>query len=270
MVESRDLAIGAAGLGAVYYLSRTREGGGGGGQNKRPGRIPLPIGGGGGGGGISPGLAGLLAQRSGQGPGAGLGQLGGIFSGLLENQSGQLQDALSSQQAGFSRLFKRQQQLFSGLVNQQKGGNLPDNVLTQDDVSGILSNLDLGNSGGGGGGGSGSTGPALTGTQQYNLLAADKGNIPPEARGANPILEAARGVGEATGAALRTPSKGIDYTADLIGGDAPGAFSTTGGITGAAYEAGQTTGEAIDTLPPAVVGGPVEMIANKEGPFNWG
>jgi hypothetical protein len=275
MVDESDIAIGAAALGGAYYLSTRGRGGGDSGQG-RPGQIPLPIpGGGGGGGGLSPGIAGLLASGNlgGGGP-----QLGGLlegFGGILQGQQQQFGQLLQGQQAGIGKLLESQQQLIGNLGSfGGQGGGLPDNLLTQEDLSGLLSNLDLGNSGGGGGGGgsggSGSTGPTLSGTQQYNLLAAEQGNIPPEARGANPLLEAARGTGEAVGAALRTPKQAIDYGADVLGGDGPGAFSTTGGITGASYEAGQTTGEAIDTLPPAVVGGPIEMIANNEGPFNWG
>jgi len=88
MVETSDVAVGAAALGGVYLLSARTGAGGDSGQG-RPGQIPLPVPGGGGGGGLSPGVAGLLASGNigGGGP-----QLGGLFegvSGILQGQQQQ-------------------------------------------------------------------------------------------------------------------------------------------------------------------------------------
>jgi hypothetical protein len=64
--------------------------------------------------------------------------------------------------------------------------------------------------------------------------------------GVKTAIDAARGTGQATDAVLDTGSGGVDFFADVIGGDAPGAFSTTGGLTGASYRSGQLAGTTID------------------------
>jgi len=271
MVDTSNVAIGAAALGGAYYLSQ-RTGGGADGGNKRPGRIPLPIPSGGSGGGLSPGIAGLLASGGlgGDTPQVGgqLSSLGDRLSGLLGQQQQGLAELAQGQQAGLGKLFEQQRQLFGALSNQQAGGGASEQIAKlREQIAG------MGNQPGtnyGPTGGSGSSKGTMTGTQQYRLAAADKGNIPPEARGANPILEAARGVGEATGAAARTPSKAIDYGADVIGGDSPDAFSKSGGITGAAYEAGSTVGKAVDKAPAPVAGGLPEMIQEGPSSLSWG
>ena len=71
---------------------------------------------------------------------------------------------------------------------------------------------------------------------------------------ARTAIDAARGAGQATDAVLDTGSGGVDFVADAIGGDAPGAFSTTGGVTGASYEAGQLTGNVADTVADTIGG----------------
>ena len=72
--------------------------------------------------------------------------------------------------------------------------------------------------------------------------------------GLRTAIDAARGTGQATDAVLDAGSGGVDFFADAIGGDAPGAFSTTGGITGASYRSGQLTGNAIDAAADAIGG----------------
>jgi hypothetical protein len=116
---------------------------------------------------------------------------------------------------------------------------------------------------GGGGGGS-----------PINLPGGDGGggSVPDSVEKARTAIDAAKGTGEAADAVLDTGSGGVDYAADLIGGDRAGAFSTTGGVTGASYEAGKLTGnvvdeakKAVDSVPAPVVGGVPELL--KEGPF---
>ena len=268
MVDTSDVAIGAAALGGAYYLSQ-RTGGGADGGNKRPGRIPLPVPSGGSGGGLSPGIAGLLASGQlgggGQQLGGQLSSLGDRLSGLLGQQQQGLAKLAQGQQAGLGKLFEQQRQLFGALSNQQTGGNASEQIAKlREQIAGVNMGNQPGTNYGPTGGSSSSKGE-MTGTQKYRLAAADAGNIAPEARGANPILEAARGAGEATGATLRLPSKAVDYGADVIGGDSPGAFSKSGGITGASYEAGATVGKAIDKAPPVVAGGLPEAI--QEGSY---
>jgi len=239
MVETSTAALAAAGLGGAYYLS-TRGGGSGDDQN-RPGRIPLPSPGGGG-GGLSPGLVSALVS-GGSGPGAGgIGGLGEQISGILGAQRQQFGSILRGQQAGIGRVLEQQQQLLDSIGN--IGGGVPDNVLTEGDLTG----LDIGG-GGGGGGRSGTPEPMLSPTQNYRLQAAEK-DIAPEARGANVLLEAARGTGDAADDALGAVTSAPDYVADVIGGDGPEAFGTDGGITGASYEAGQTTRAALEEINP--------------------
>jgi hypothetical protein len=97
-------------------------------------------------------------------------------------------------------------------------------------------------------------------------------SVPDDVLRARTAIDAAKGTGEAADAVLDTGSGGVDFFADAIGGDAPGAFSTTGGVTGASYEVGQLTGnvidetkKAVDNAPAPVVGGVPELL--KEGPF---
>ena len=122
-------------------------------------------------------------------------------------------------------------------------------------------------SGGGGGGGLGPEGRAglarLLEQQQsiQERLAQLEGGATGDPTGGGggggglrAAIDAARGAGQATDAVLDTGSGGVDYFADVIGGDAPGAFSTTGGLTGASYEAGQLTGETLDSFADFVGG----------------
>jgi hypothetical protein len=67
-------------------------------------------------------------------------------------------------------------------------------------------------------------------------------------------IDAARGTGQATDATLDAGSGAVDFFADTIGGDEPGAFSTTGGITGASFRSGQLTGETLDSFADFVGG----------------
>jgi hypothetical protein len=98
------------------------------------------------------------------------------------------------------------------------------------------------------------------------------GGVPDDVKRARTLIDAARGTGQATDAVLDTGSGGVDFVADTIGGDAPGAFGTRGGLTGASYRAGQLTGNVAreakneaDSLPAPVVGGVPEILS--EGPF---
>jgi hypothetical protein len=97
-------------------------------------------------------------------------------------------------------------------------------------------------------------------------------SVPDDVQRARTFIDAARGTGQAADAVLDTGSGGVDFAADVIGGDEPGAFGTTGGLTGASYRAGQLTGNvareaksAADSLPAPVVGGVPELLS--EGPF---
>lgn len=230
MVDSSDVAVAGAALGGVYLLSARGRGDGDGNQ-QRPGRIPIPTPGGSG-GGISPGLAGLLASDGLGGSGGALGGISGFgeqISGILNSQRRDFAGILQSQQAGVGKLIEQQQKLLDELGNIE----IPEPEITVND----------GNDGTGSGGSGGSGSSGMSGTQNYRLEAARQGNIPPEARGANVFLEAARGAGD-------VPGDVADFTADVIGGDDPGAFSTTGGLTGAGYELGQLAGNAVDTVAP--------------------
>jgi hypothetical protein len=145
--------------------------------------------------------------------------------------------------------------------------------------------------GGGGGSGGGGATPGPAGVIPVPVPGGGGGgsgpvNLPGGGGGSQPVgeetaaavekakvaIDAAKGTGEAADAVLDTGSSGIDYVADTIGGDAPGAFSTSGGLTGASYEAGQLTGnvadevtKAVDNAPAPVVGGVPELLS--EGPF---
>jgi hypothetical protein len=122
--------------------------------------------------------------------------------------------------------------------------------------------------GGGGSGGGGATpGPAGVipvpvpgdggGGGPVNLPGSDGSggpsvSVPDDVQRARTLIDAARGTGEAAEATLDAGSGGVDFVADVIGGDDPGAFSTTGGLTGASYEAGQLTRNVADTVADTV------------------
>jgi hypothetical protein len=215
MADAADLAVPAAALGGAYLLSRARGNGDSG--QRRPGRIPIPIGGGGGGGGgIDTGLAGLLAS-------GGLGgksgpDVGGLFSGvsgLLAGQQKQFGKLLKGQQAGLAKLLEE-----SGPSGdwQERLGSIEAKL---DSVGRAQPNRSGGSSSSGGSGSS-------------SAAPRDSG-LPPEARGANPFLEAARGLGEATSA-----------TAEFVGG--PGDSPSSGSIFGGIRSAGRLTGDIPDNL----------------------
>jgi hypothetical protein len=101
-------------------------------------------------------------------------------------------------------------------------------------------------------------------------------SVPDDVLRARTAIDAARGTGQAAEAVLDTGSGGVDFFADAIGGDAPGAFSKSGGVTGASYEAGQLTGNVIDAVAPTDesgagrdplgIGNSIDKALN-EGPF---